>query len=335
MSAGSLVACAELALRPYSFEYPDLTPKMLDKYNLDGNVTLEDNHSDFLIIKGENVRADISRHSGFITRYEVDGKSVIAEGSDLRPCFWRAQTDNDFGALSYRKSKLYNQMDIWRRPQFKLKDMTWTVEQGLVVVKTVVEMPKAKAVLYIDYTINNAGTLDVCYKFDADENEKLPIMLRFGMKFSAPSEFDRLRFYGRGPAENYVDRKASTFIGIYDQKVADQYYPYIRPQESGTHSDLRWWHLAQISGWGMTVTSDQEFSASALSYTIEALDEGKTKHQTHSLEVPMSDNTEVCIEKMHMGIGCVDSWKSLPKDEYLIPYADYTFRFRLTKTVKL
>ena len=335
LSSGHQVACAELPLRNYSFGLPKLSPVMADRYKLDGKLMLEENHSDFIIIKGDHVRIDVSRKTGFITRYEVDDKSIIADGSDLRPCFWRAQTDNDFGALSYRNSKLYNQMDVWRRPQFKLKDLTWTASDGIIVVKTVLEMPKANATLYIDYSINNAGTLDVSYQFDADQNAKLPIMLRFGMRFSAPAEFDRLRFYGRGPAENYIDRKASTFIGIYDQMVADQYYPYIRPQESGTHSDLRWWHLSKVSGWGMTVTSDQEFSASALPYTIEALDEGKTKHQTHSPEVDKSGNTEVCIEKLQMGIGCVDSWKTLPKEEYLIPYADYTFKFRLTQSVKL
>lgn len=237
--------------------------------------------------------------------------------------------------LSHRKSKLYNQMRIWRNPRFILKDITWSGSEGIAVVKTVVEMPEANALLYIDYAVNNAGIIDVTYKFDADEGAEMPIMMRMGMKFSAPSEFDRLKFYGRGPSENYGDRKASTFIGLYDQKVADQYYPYIRPQESGTHSDLRWWHLSLISGWGMTVTSDGAFSASALPYTIESLDEGKAKHQTHSPEVEKSGYTEVCIDKLQMGVGCIDSWKTLPKDEYLIPYSDYTFRFRMTPSVRL
>lgn len=335
LQAGHKVACAELPLRAYVFAYPELAPAMIDKYTADGSISIDDTNVDYVVLRGEHIRVDVSRKSGFITRYEVDGQPVIAEGSDLRPDFWRAQTDNDFGALSHRKSKLYNQMRIWRNPRFILKDITWSGSEGIAVVKTVVEMPEANALLYIDYAVNNAGIIDVTYKFDADEGAEMPIMMRMGMKFSAPSEFDRLKFYGRGPSENYGDRKASTFIGLYDQKVADQYYPYIRPQESGTHSDLRWWHLSLISGWGMTVTSDGAFSASALPYTIESLDEGKAKHQTHSPEVEKSGYTEVCIDKLQMGVGCIDSWKTLPKDEYLIPYSDYTFRFRMTPSVRL
>ena len=335
LQAGHQVACAELPLRDHVFVYPEIKPAKVDRYTIAGDLCVFDGHKDYLIVCGDHVCMDISRQSGFITRYDVDGHKVIADGSALVPTFWRAQTDNDFGALSYRKSKLYNQMAIWRNPQFKLKSMKWSAEDGLAIIKTVLEMPQAKAVLYLDYTINNAGTLDVSYRFDADETAEMPVMLRFGMKFTAPADFDRIRFYGRGPAENYCDRKASTFIGLYDQLVEDQYYPYIRPQESGTHCDLRWWHLYKMSGWGMTITSDAEFSASAIQYTVESLDEGKVKHQTHSPQVRKSDNTEVHIDKLQMGLGCINSWKDLPKDEYLIPYADYTFRFRMTGSLKL
>ena len=335
LQADHQVACAELPLRDYAFDYPEMKPVMADRYTSAGEICVFDGHENYIIVHGEHIRMDVSRKTGFITRYDVDGHKVIADGSSLVPAFWRAQTDNDFGALSYRKSKLYNQMEVWRNPQYKLKSLKWSAEKGLVVINAVVEMPKAKAVLSLDYTINNVGTLDVAYRFDADEAAQMPVMLRFGMKFSAPSEFDRIRFYGRGPVENYWDRKASTFVGLYDQLVADQYFPYIRPQESGTHSDLRWWHLSKISGWGMTVTSDAEFSASAIQYTVESLEEGKVKHQTHSQQVRKSENTEVHIEKLQMGLGCVNSWRDLPKEDYLIPYADYTFKFRMTGSVKL
>jgi len=335
LEAGHEVACAEISLRPYEFDYPEIKPAMADRYTQDGCLDVFDEHKDYLIIEGENVSVNFSRKTGFITLYEVAGRKVIAEGSALTPNFWRAQTDNDFGALSYRDSKLYRQMEVWRKPQFKLREMTSSQESGLVKVHTIIDMPKTQAVLTIDYVINNAGVVDVCYIFDAAEGVDMPIMMRMGMRFSAPASFDRLSFYGRGPVENYCDRKSSEFIGRYDQSVEEQYYPFIRPQESGTHSDLRWWHLSQVSGWGVTITSDGEFSASALPYTVEALDEGKTKHQTHSQEVQPSGFTEVCLDRHQMGLGCVDSWKTLPRDEYLVPYADYIFRFRMTPTMKL
>lgn len=107
-------------------------------------------------------------------------------------------------------------------------------------------------------------------------------MFRFGMRFEMPEAFDRLQYYGRGPGENYADRKSSAFVGLYRQSVDEQFHPYIRPQETGTKSDLRWWHLADIGGRGLTVTSDAPFSASALHYPQESLDEGPAKRQGHS-----------------------------------------------------
>ena len=335
LDAGHQVACAELILREFQPVMPELSPVMADRYNLAGDIRVCEDHKDFIIVEGDHVRLDFCRKSGFIVRYEVDGKPVLAEESSIRPNFWRAQTDNDFGALSHRKSALYNKMKVWKNPRFKLTSVRAESHAGLVKVFTEMQMPDAKAVLKIDYVINNAGEVEVIYAFDASEGVDMPIMMRMGMRFETPSSFDRLKFYGRGPQENYCDRKASTFVGLYDQKVADQYYPYIRPQESGTHSDLRWWHLYNVSGWGVTVRSDVEFSASALTYSVETLDEGWAKHQTHSAELPVSSLTHVCIDARQMGLGCIDSWKTLPEESYLIPYADYVFRFRLTPSVKL
>lgn len=335
LEAGHQVACAELMLREHLFTLSEPAMVLADRHNPAGSLNLYDDHKDYIAIRGQNVSIDFSRTTGFMTKYEVAGKAIIAEGSSLRPNFWRAQTDNDFGALSHRKSKLYNQMKIWRSPRFKLKSIKTEADNGLVKIFTVIEMPDAQALLSIDYVINNVGEVDVRYTFDASENAELPIMMRMGMRLDSPAEFDRIKFYGRGPAENYCDRKASTFIGRYQQLVEDQYYPYIRPQESGTHSDLRWWHLSQVSGWGVTVVSDSAFSASALPYSTEALDEGWAKHQTHSPEVVSDGLTHVCIDKHQMGLGCIDSWKTLPKKEYLVPYADYTFRFKLVPTIIL
>lgn len=335
LEAGHQVACAEISLREYVFGLDEPAPVMADRYNPDGMLNLWDDHQDHIAVRGDNVSIDFCRDTGFMTKYEVAGKAVIAEGSSLRPNFWRAQTDNDFGALSYRRSKLYNRMKIWRNPRFRLKSIKAEAEDGLVRVFTQIEMPDAQAMLNIDYIINNAGEVDVRYTFDATEGTDMPIMMRMGMRFDAPAGYDRIEFYGRGPEENYSDRKASAFIGLYRQKVQDQYYPYIRPQESGTHSDLRWWHLSQVSGWGVTVISDSAFSASALPYSVEALDEGWAKHQTHSPEVVADGLTHVCIDKLQMGLGCVDSWKTLPRKEYQVPYADYTFRFRIAPGVRL
>ena len=127
--------------------------------------------------------------------------------------------------------------------------------------------------------------------------------------------------------ENYKDRKDNTLIGIYNQTVTEQFYPYIRPQETGTKTDIRWWHMTDATGRGIEVVSEEPFSASALHYTIESLDEGVAKHQMHSPEVEEADLTNLLIDKVQMGLGCITSWGTLPLEQYRLPYQDYEFTF--------
>ena len=152
-------------------------------------------------------------------------------------------------------------------------------------------------------------------------------MFRFGMQMQMPLQFDRIQYYGRGPIENYSDRNHSTLLGIYDQTVADQFYPYIRPQENGTKTDIRYWKQLNAGGNGLEFISEAPFSASALNYTIESLEDYPYKGQSHSPEVPKADFTNLLIDQAQMGLGCVNSWGAWPLKHYQLPYGDYTFNF--------
>jgi beta-galactosidase len=142
-----------------------------------------------------------------------------------------------------------------------------------------------------------------------------------------PQDFDRIKYYGRGPLENYSDRNSSTDLGIYIQTVDEQFYPYIRPQETGTKTDIRWWQQMNMGGKGIRFTAESPFSASALHYSIESLDDGPEKDQRHSELVPQVDYTNICIDKVQMGLGGVNSWGALPLEKYRLPYGDYEFSF--------
>ena len=145
-----------------------------------------------------------------------------------------------------------------------------------------------------------------------------------------PRSFETVEYYGRGPVENYIDRNHCADLGIYRQSVAEQFYPYIRPQENGTKTDIRWWKMLNQSGSGIKIVAEAPFSASALHYTIESLDEGLDKQQGHSQEVEEADLTNLCIDKVQAGLGCEDSWGRIARPEYLVPYADYEFTFILS-----
>lgn len=324
LPAGHTAARAQLPIREYVFTAPAA------KSAAEGeSLFVADNHKDFLIVAGNGLRLDFSRKTGFITRYEVRGLDFLADGSTLRPNFWRAPTDNDFGA------GLQHKLAVWKQPEMKLKTLTHAEADGIVTVKAGYEMPGVQATLEIEYAVDNTGAVTIAQSLHATPGAEVPDMFRFGMRFEMPEAFDRLQYYGRGPGENYADRKSSAFVGLYRQSVDEQFHPYIRPQETGTKSDLRWWHLADIGGRGLTVTSDAPFSASALHYPQESLDEGPAKRQGHSPEVEKQKNVSVCLDKVQYGLACVNSWGALPLPEYRIPYADYTFRLKIAPATRL
>ncbi len=258
---------------------------------------------------------------GWLNGYEVGGRALLAEGSVLRPNFWRAPTDNDMGA------DLQKKYAVWKNPKLVLKDKGCEVSEDGVVYNAVYDMPEVQGTLTMKYVVTPAGAVRVSENFEATEGAEVSDMFRFGMRLEMPSEYDRLEYYGRGPWENYSDRLTSTNLGIYRQSVAEQFYPYIRVQETGTKSDLRWWKVLSVSGNGLRFTSGEPFSASALDYTMESLDEGDGRGNIHSQEVEKAGMTCLCIDGAQMGLGCVNSWGRIPREEYLLHYQSRTFTF--------
>ncbi len=281
------------------------------------------NQSKYLVVQGDNFNIEFDRKNGLLSKYDVSGMSLIQDGAALTPNFWRAPTDNDYGAGLQKK------LAVWKNPELKLTSLTPKTEDDVVVVEATYDMPTVSGQLNLTYAINNVGDVLVTQQFIADKGKDLPIMFRFGMQMDMPKNYDRILYYGRGPAENYSDRKESEFIGIYNQLVDEQFYPYIRPQETGTKSDIRWWEQLNTAGNGLRIVADAPFSASALHYTMNSLDDGEEKGQRHSPEVPKADLTNLSIDQAQMGLGCVNSWGALPIAEYQLPYGDYTFSFMM------
>ena len=284
--------------------------------------TVWDNDRHYLIVENNDFRMEFSRATGFLVKYALGGQDILKEGASLTPNFWRAPTDNDFGA------RLQTRYAAWKNPTLKLTSLTQKVdEDGLVVVETAYEVPEVQAKLNLTYIINNVGAVKVTQKLTADKEAKVSDFFRFGMQLPMPRSFENIEYWGRGPVENYIDRKDNALIGIYRQTVTEQFYPYIRPQETGTKSDIRWWHMTDATGRGIEVVAAEPFSASALHYTIESLDEGVAKHQMHSPEVEEADLTNLLIDKAQMGLGCINSWGALPLEPYRLSYKDYEFTF--------
>ena len=324
LPAGHVVAQDQLVLNEYkspSMELTNEAPK-----NLAVNVpTVNESDWQYLIIDGGNFVAEFNKHTGYLSKYEVAGIDFIKEDSELTPNFWRAPTDNDYGArLQYRYA-------AWKNPKTKLSSLTHETDgSGVVTVKAEYDVEAVKAKLTLTYAINGKGEIKVTEKLTADSSAKVSDFFRFGMQLPMPKSFENIHYYGRGPIENYADRNNSTNLGIYKQTVTEQYYPYIRPQESGTKTDIRWWKMLNAAGSGLQIVAEAPFSASALHYNIATLDDGDDKGQSHSGELEEDDVTNVCIDKAQIGLGCVNSWGAIPEDKYLLHYGDYEFTFIMT-----
>jgi len=320
LSPGFTVAKAQMSVTPY--KAPDMALVNVKKANIESVApSVNNNDGNYLIIEGEDFIIEFAKNNGFLSRYKVAGKELMNDGGQLVPNFWRAPTDNDYGA------RLQHKYRVWLNPRLKRTSFTNKQENGTVVVEAGYEMPDVSAKLYLTYVINNAGEIKVTQKMVAGEAEKVPDMFRFGMQMQMPDEFYRINYYGRGPVENYSDRNHATDLGIYRQTVAEQFYPYIRPQETGTKTDIRWWRQLNEAGSGLQFVAEAPFSASVLNYTIESLDDGLNKDQRHSPEVIPVDYTNICIDKAQLGLACENSWGAIAYPQYRLPYGNYEFSF--------
>lgn len=323
LPAGYAVAKDQLVLNAY--KAPALDLKNVETANEPAVVPqVQDNDWNYLIVNGEDFRMEFNKHSGYLSRYCVAGTELMNEGAALTPNFWRAPTDNDMGA------GLQHRFAVWKNPEQKLTSFRWENKDGQIVVYADYDMKSVSAKLNLTYVINNKGAIKVTQKMTVDPQAKVSPMFRFGMQMQMPKSFETVEYYGRGPVENYSDRNHCTDLGIYRQSVDEQFYSYIRPQEAGTKTDIRWWKQLNAASRGLQIVADAPFSASALHYTIESLDDGWGKEQRHSPEVKEADLTNLCIDKAQMGLGCVNSWGAWPLPQYQLPYADYEFSFVLT-----
>ena len=277
-----------------------------------------------ITLSGRHFSVQFDRKIGFMTQYVADGKNLLAAGGSLKPNFWRAVNDNDMGAGVQRKYA------VWRNPALNLVSLT--VNNKLKSVRAEYDMPDVKARLVLNYVVRPDGSIDVTEQLTADKSADVPPMFRFGMVMQLPYQMDNSEFYGRGPIENYADRKSSQTMGIYRLTADEQFFPYIRPQETGTKSDMRWWNQTDRTGEGLRVMADAPFYASALHYDIQTLDEGMDKAQRHSPDVKKSAFTNLYIDLEHAGVGGVNSWdmNAIALPQYRVNYGDKTFNFTLS-----
>ena len=330
MTAGQVVAYAQLPVVTKQACEGDCS-KMLAEGHGKKKMKLAAKKDNVIAVTTPNLTFKLDRTTGLISEYAYNGKSMLGEGGTLRPNFWRAPTDNDMGAHLQKKFK------VWKNPQMNLKniDVKKDKKANTVTIVTSFDMPEVQGQMDITYLVfANTGAVKVTEDFKATEGAKVSDMFRFGMLLQMPYSMEKSTYYGRGPVENYSDRKDCMRIAIYNDDADNQYFPYIRPQESGTKSDIRWWKQTDATGLGLQVKSCAPFYASALHFDTEELDDGDEKEQRHSFDLKKSKFTNLFLDAAHMGVGGENSWGAWPLEKYRVHYGNKTFNFVLIPQTK-
>ena len=325
LTAGQVMAYAQLPVVTKQACSGDCS-KMLAQGHGKKKMKLAAKKNNVVAVTTPNLTFKIDRSTGLISEYAYNGKSLLGEGGTLKPNFWRAPTDNDMGAGLQKKFK------AWKNPQMNLKniDVKKDKKTNSVTILTSFDMPEVQGQMDITYVVfANTGAVKVTEDFKATEGAKVSDMFRFGMLMQMPYTMEKSNYYGRGPIENYSDRKDCMRIGVYTDDADNQYFPYIRPQESGTKSDIRWWKQTDATGLGLQVKSCTPFYASAIHFDTEELDDGDDKEQRHSFDLKKSKFTNLFLDFAHMGVGGENSWGAWPLEKYRVHYGNKTFTFTL------
>ena len=306
---GQVMARQQFALNDYQF--PELKAEQAE-------VAKEETKS-YVKLTAGGTTLTIGKGSGLIDYLDVDGQPMLVDRQSIVPEFWRAPTDNDYGAW------IQQRLGAWKSPEMKVSGLT--VSDNCVVANITLPL----AALTLTYTLQADGSVLVRQQMEPTGDTKNQWLFRYGMQLQMPKQYCQVKYYGRGPHENYSDRKSSEFIGVYQSDVEDQYYPYVRPQESGNHTDVRWFQVTDGQR-GLEFRSNAPMECSALPYLVEDLDAGPRKEHSwgqHSGDLLERPLTQVHIQQRQMGLGCINSWGAWPEKSYLLPLQKYDFTFEI------
>lgn len=269
---------------------------------------------------GKNFKATFDKKSGLLVSYQYNGTEYILNGQGMHPNFWRAPIDNDYGA------RLPQKLSVWKDASYKQPvAASFKAENGEVTCTY--RFPEADATWDITYKIYANGVIKVDNRF-VSANEKTPMIPRIGLRMQMPVAFTTLTYYGRGPEENYRDRRTSQFIGEYSTPIKNMYEPYIRPQENNHRTDIYWCALTNKSGAGLLLVADRTFELNASNYPLETLDSGDDIHNAaprtaetdhrHLTDPKPEKMVDLFVDYRMMGLGGDDSWGALAHEPYLI-----------------
>jgi beta-galactosidase len=294
-------------------------PRIVESANL---VRFSSSAKDFALV--------FDRLNGVVTSYSYRGVKILDRGPV--PDFWRAMTDNDVGAWKAvgNAARTDPALDIlvWRNAgaSWIVKDVRiQTPELGKAVVEVQAELPLVGAGYTMTYTIESSGDVEVEGAYKPGERA-LAMMPRFGMELVVSPGLENVTWYGRGPAETYVDRQFER-VGVYSSTIDKEWVDYSRPQENGNKTDVRWVRLTNAQGIGFEAIGMPLLSVGAKHFTKREIEQSD-----YSFQLPRHAETYLNLDWKQMGVGGIDSWtrNAYPMEPYRIPAGQaYSYKYRL------
>jgi beta-galactosidase len=311
----------EVAREQFAFPHNDYFAKNQSSTTGSVEIVREDDRT--IVLKAGEVTVSFSKRSGSLDGYEYNNKRLLASGP--QPDFWRAPTDNDFG------NNLPRLANVWKLAgqNKSLDNFTMDKKGNEVVLTANYTLNDVSSPYTVRYTVSGSGSVKVNVAWKAGK-KGLPELPRFGTQLRLSPEFETFTYYGRGPWENYSDRNMSSFIGLYHSTVSEQRFDYVRPQENGNKTDVRWLTLTNNEGLGIKITGAQPLSVKAAHNTAEDLDFGTSKKNSHPSDVTPRKDIYLNVDYLQRGLAGDDSWGRLPHEPYRLLGDTYQYEYEIS-----
>lgn len=359
------------------FKLPARASKLLYTNTSGPKLTISDSENN-ITVSSSVVNFVFNKQSGLVSSYTVNGTEYFADGFGIQPNFWRGPNDNDYGNGAPKR------LQIWKQSSKNFKvSRAEAVREGKWVHIAVCYKLAAGNDYLVNYKIYPSGIVHVSIKFtstsaressfqvnvealeatqsesgNSDKLRRKEARLevpRIGVRFRLPASMNEVQYLGRGPEENYADRHKGTLVGLYKTTAEEMYYPYVRPQENGHHTDTRWVSLNMNSGKGLLIVADKTIGFNALRNSVEDFDcqesdadyqwrnmspeeianknydEAKNvlRKQTHEYDISPRNYVEVCVDMKQSGVAGYNSWGARPEPQHTI-FADKNYNWGFT-----
>lgn len=317
LEAGHKIAYEQFLLQEGQVHLPEIVTAPLN-YTTKG---------DILTVTGENFELIFNQNSGSLTAFTFENESLLETGPQVN--FWRAPTDNDYGA------GLQNSYKEWKDAgtSGKVATAVKKLSQGGLEISFTKDLFEGDAILTQTFLVNGNGAVKVTNDLKAIKGEHSDLF-KFGNNLVLPETYKNITFYGQGPFEAYTDRQHAAKVGMYKQTIEEQFFGYLRPQETGNKLGVRWAKLTKEDGSGLRFISETPFSVSALNYREDDLHSGDARKQEHAGEIDPRKEVFVNIDGFQQGLGGITSWGTLPLEKYRLHYKDYSYTYWMVPILK-